>query len=72
MGFISLLKSVYIEAPVVDETVWHKRLRAPLFARTIGGGRIGAYGQIWRRKHCGIWEYRQDNETTEDYDDRVW
>lgn len=71
MGFIALLKSVFIEMPAADETVWHKRWHAPFLAQTIDGKPIG-HGQIWRRKYRGKWEYRQDEETDEEYGDRIW
>ena len=71
MNFWTLLKSVYIEAPVVDETIWHKRLRAPWFVKTIDDKWISA-GQIWRRKRNGKWEYQLDPETDEQYAIRQW
>ena len=68
MNFWTLIKSVYIEAPVVDETLWHKRLSAPLFAKIEGAN---PSGQIWRRKRNGKWEYQQEPETDEEYYARV-
>lgn len=67
MRFLALLKSVYVETPVADEIIWHKRLRAPWFARTIDGKIVAGPGQIWRRKRNGEWEYQQDDETFEDW-----
>lgn len=71
MRFLEILKSVYFEAPVADETLWHKRLRAPWYART-NGHFLDLNGQIWRRKHNGKWEYQQDEETPEDFVARQW
>ena len=72
MSFFAILKSVYIEEPVADETVWHKRLNAPWFVRTIDGRFIWEdEGQIWRRKRNGKWEYQRDPETKEEYDGRI-
>jgi hypothetical protein len=37
MNIFTLINSLYVEAPVEDETLWYKRLRAPLFATTVDG-----------------------------------
>lgn len=66
----SLLKSFLFEQASEDETIWHKRLRAPFFALTIEGKPI-LRGQVWRRKRNGQWEYQQDRETDDEYQSRV-
>lgn len=74
MGILARLKSIYVEVPVRDQAVWHKRLRAPLLARDTRGRLMifGDGGQIWRRRRAGKWEYQQDPETLDDVEARSW
>jgi hypothetical protein len=57
----------------VDEALWHK-CRAPIIPRrTIDGRWAMEPGQTWRRKRPdGKWEYRQDNETVDEWLDRLF
>jgi hypothetical protein len=69
MSLTAFIKSLYVEQPVADETLWHKRLSAPWFATTIDGELISGTSQIWRRKHNGQWQYKQDLPTPEEVAD---
>jgi hypothetical protein len=52
----------------MDENIWHK-CRSPLFwKRTIDGGWTDIFGQTWRRRGPdGKWQYRQDEETDDEW-----
>lgn len=52
-----------------DETLWHKCSSFPPH-RTIGGKWTLMPGQVWRRKVNGKWQYKQDEETAEDWAER--
>jgi hypothetical protein len=72
MTFLALLKSVYVEEPVADETLWHA-CRTPFIPkRTVDGGWTLGLGAVWRRKINGRWQYRQDEETSEQRDARQY
>ena len=54
------------------ETLWHK-CRSPFFMRrTVDGGWTSGHGQTWRRWNGKRWEYRQDEETKEEWEARQW
>jgi hypothetical protein len=56
----------------LDESQWHK-CRTPFFAKpTVDGGRTGGHGQTWRRRTADGWEYRQDEETPEEFEARQY
>lgn len=51
---------------IADE-LWH-RCRSPILPRrTIDGKWTSRFGQTWRRKRDGNWEYREDNERIDDF-----
>jgi hypothetical protein len=52
-----------------DETLWHKCSGAPPFFKVIGER---GCGQMWRRKINGVWEFKQDEETADQFYERVW
>lgn len=52
-----------------DETLWHKCSGFPP-RKTIDGKWSLFPGQLWRRKRNGKWEYKQDQETYDEWFDR--
>jgi hypothetical protein len=55
----------------IDECLWHKCAAPIIPRRTINGKWAIEPGQTWRRKRPdGKWEYRQDEETVEEWIDR--
>jgi hypothetical protein len=57
---------------LVDESKWH-RCRTPFFSKpTVDGGRTGGQGQTWRRRTAAGWEYRQDDESPEEFEARQY
>lgn len=72
MNLFAFIKSLYVDEPVADETVWHKRLSAPWFATTINGELVDCARTIWRRQVNGKWEYQQDPETLDEVEARIW
>jgi hypothetical protein len=56
-----------------DEALWHK-CHPPIFPRrTVDEGRTWKVGQTWRRRNAeGKWEYKQDEETLQEYFDRQY
>jgi hypothetical protein len=55
-----------------DDGKWHK-CSTPLIARTtVDGGKTGGMGQTWRRRTTAGWEYRQDEETPDDFEARQY
>lgn len=69
LGLLSQLLRRLFALPFVDETEWHKCSRIPLFVTLEGRNPTG---QRWRRKRDGKWEYRQDEETLDDFLDRQY
>jgi hypothetical protein len=69
MSLTAFIKSLYVEQPVADETLWHKRLRAPWFAEAIDGELVSGARQIWRRKVNGKCEYKQNPPDPEEIAD---
>src|ERR1700733_7532169 len=50
-----------------NETVWHK-CRTPFFPRRTADGKWTFWhGQTWRRRTARGWEYRQEEETDQEY-----
>jgi hypothetical protein len=72
MRALDLFRFFDAAKPVSDEAVWQKCLPPFLPKRTVDGQWIAYVGQLWRRKHNGSWEYRQDPETKEEWEDRAW
>jgi hypothetical protein len=64
-----------VTTPSVDNDCarWQK-CGNPLFfpRRTFDGGRTDIVGQTWRRKINGRWQYKQDEETAQEYEDRAY
>jgi len=57
---------------VIDKTIWHK-CATPLWPRRLIDGTWSTpFGQAWRRRRNDRWEYRQDDETVEDFCLRAW
>lgn len=56
----------------LDETTWH--LFEPAFPFRDSHGNLikPSFGKTWRRKVNGVWEYRQEEETFEEYENRQW
>jgi hypothetical protein len=55
-----------------DDRYWH-RCKTPFFAKpTVDGKTTGGMGQTWRRMTVNGWEYRQDEETLDDYEARQY
>lgn len=44
----------------------------PVLYRLQNGERAAAKGQMWRRKFNGRWQYRQDEETDDEWERRQW
>jgi hypothetical protein len=56
-----------------DEPLWHKCVTPLIPRRTINGKWAIEPGQTWRRKlPDGKWEYRQDDETVDEWLDRLF
>lgn len=54
-----------------DESLWHKCWL--ILPRLLINGKLSlGPGQVWRRKVNGKWQYRQDEETDEEFLDRQW
>lgn len=64
---LTVCSTLSTDDPAQD--VWHKCLRAPVFAQVEGNEGVG---QLWRRKVNGKWEYKRDPETVEDAESRWW
>lgn len=56
-------------SPPSDPAVWHK-WSTLLPVRLMDGRRSRSVGQLWRRQTASGWEYRQDNETEDDFASR--
>jgi hypothetical protein len=57
------------------DAAWQQCLPPVLFFlyKTIDGKRLWMAGQVWRRRGAnGRWEYRQDEETEQDFIDMSW
>jgi hypothetical protein len=54
-----------------NDSVWHKCEPPLVPRRTVNGRWTISMGQTWRRRKTdGRWEYRQNDETEEQYLDR--
>jgi hypothetical protein len=67
MCLLSFFRTAFCAERIVDETIWHKRMRAPLFSRAIDGKLMIGLGQVCRRRN-GKWEYAQDEPTRDELD----
>lgn len=58
-----------------EDYLWHRVALMPLFARLTDGKRQNQVGgQIWRRRNTVThrWEYKQDEETYQEWCARQW
>lgn len=72
MSLRSFLRVFYGRVPPDDPSLWHKW--TTIFpVRLINGKRERLVGQVWRRRGPdGRWQYKQDDETDEEWSDRQW
>lgn len=68
---IDLFREIFVYPQPADERLWHK-CYGPVFPprRSIEGKWMIGAGQVWRRRVGGKWEYRQDEETDEEWQGR--
>lgn len=71
-----LLQALLGKKPLTGEDyLWHPR-RSPLIPVRLTDGTLSdasSLGQLWRRRtRDGRWEFRQEEETADQYDARQW
>jgi hypothetical protein len=49
-----------------EESVWHKRPMPLVPRKTVDGKWTIGYGQFWRRKRNGKWQYKMDEDPYDD------
>ncbi len=49
---------------------WHEWTTGLWPVKSVDGGQV--FGRVWRRLHKGEWQYRQRNESEQDFDARQW
>jgi len=57
--------------PEEEMSIW-RRCYPLIPHRTVTGTWTNPYGRIWRRKRNERWEYREDEETEQEWLDRQW
>lgn len=73
MGELDLGRLAKMESEAeANLEVWHKCPSPILPRRTVDGGWTSFFGQTWRRRVAGKWQYQQDPETEEEFWDQVW
>jgi hypothetical protein len=58
----------YRPAAVQNVTLWHA-VEKPFGVILTNGERSGTLGQLWGRQVDGVWEYKQDAPTDQDFED---
>lgn len=72
MGIVAFLQKLYGRETPFDPALWHKWRRI-VPVRLTNGRWSSDVGQLWRRQTADGWEYKQDEETAEDWETRnLW
>lgn len=66
------IREFYGRTPPADDRLWHKWDDPLLPVRLVTGEWSFPFGQIWRRRGPDGWEYKQDDETEEEWAARQW
>jgi hypothetical protein len=68
-GAVVWIRSFYGREIPVDETLWHKWY---VFFPVRCGDDSWTVADVWRRRAGSRWEYRRYQETSDDWDAKIW